>query len=438
MNPTLLKWIATMSLFTSLAMPVGVVAQVRSATEDQTPKATLYTISDLGTLGGGAFSQPFFISRNGIVSGSASLPGGTQNAVLWHKGRMKDIGTVGLGGPNSIAFGDDESGQAVGEAETATPDPNGEDFCGFGTHLKCLPFLWRNGRMIQLPTLGGNNGVAMAISNRGEVAGFAENSTLDASCPTPQVLHFKPVVWEQGVIHKLPTFGGDADGVAQQINNNGEVVGGSGTCAPFNTNFLYNLVPVHALMWENGKATDLGNLGGQTGLAGGNIAYDVNNEGQVVGNSDLPGDTTFHAFLWTKGAGMQDLGTLSGDVASVSISINDAGSAVGASLDSNFNPRAFLWDKGLMTDLNTLIVGDTPLYLLTGCSINSRGEITGLGVTNAGEIHTYLATPTRGVATSEGTSQDAVSRRILSGDARKLLQQQLRFGRSGAAFLGQR
>lgn len=77
-----------------------------------------------------------------------------------------------------------------------------------------------------------------------------------------------------------------------------------------------------------GKAIDLGNLGGQTGEAGGNIALDINNQGQVVGNSDLPGDTTFHAFLWTKRTGMQDLGTLSGDVASLSISINDAGSVI--------------------------------------------------------------------------------------------------------------
>ena len=135
---------------------------------------------------------------------------------------------------------------------------------------------------------------------------------------------------------------------------------------------------------------------------------------------------------------MQDLGTLSGDVASVSISINEAGSEVGASLDAKFNPRAFLWEDGVMTDLNTLIAGDSPLYLLTGCSINSRGEITGLGLTSTGEIHTYLATPTGGVASGESTSQGAISRRILSDDARKQLQQQLGFGRSGARFMGLR
>jgi hypothetical protein len=89
-----------------------------------------------------------------------------------------------------------------------------------------------------------------------------------------------------------------------------------------------------------------------------------------------------------------------------------------------------------MTDLNTLIAGDSPLYLLTGCSINSRGEITGLGLTNTGEIHTYLATPTHSVATSENTSQGLISPRVLSDDARKLFPQQLRFGRSGTRLVG--
>jgi probable HAF family extracellular repeat protein len=436
MKSTLMMRISTMSLLAILAMPVGLTAQEQSATQEQKPEPARYTITDLGTLDGGTFSQPFFINRHGLVSGSSSLPDGNQHATLWLEKLKVDIGAPGLGGPNSIAFGDNERFQSAGEAETSTPDPNGEDFCGFGTHLTCLPFLWQDGEMIQLSTLGGNNGVAMAISNRGGVAGFAENSTPDPGCPAPQVLHFEPVVWEKGVIHRLPTFGGDPDGVAEQINDNGQVVGGSGTCATFNTNFLYNLVPVHALLWEKGKATDLGNLGGKTGQAGGNIAYDINNQGQVVGNSDLPGDATFHAFLWTKRIGMHDLGTLSGDVASVSISINDAGSVVGASLDANFNPRAFLWEKGLMTDLNTLIAGHSPLYLLTGCSINSRGEITGLGLTGKGEIHTYLATPTPGVATSESTSKGVISPKTLSEDARKLLQQQLRFGRPGVGLMG--
>jgi probable HAF family extracellular repeat protein len=422
-------------LLAVLAVPLSAAAE---DTQQRTLPAARYTVTDLGTLSGGNFSQPFFINGYGLVSGSSNLPDGTQHATLWLEELKSDIGAPGLGGPNSIAFGDNDRFQSAGEAETTTPDPNGEDFCGFGTHLTCLPFLWQDERMIQLPTLGGNNGVAMAISHRGEVAGFAENSTPDPGCPAPQALHFMPVVWEKGVIHKLPTSGSDPDGVAQAINDDGEVVGGSGTCATFNPDFLYNLAPIHALLWEKGQATDLGNLGGTTGQAGGNIAYGINNRGQVVGNSDLAGDTTYHAFLWSRGTGMQDLGTLSGDVASVGISINDAGSVVGGSMDASSNPRAILWEKGVMTDLNTLIAGASPLYLLFGCSINSGGEITGLGLTGTGEIHTYLATPTEAVATSESTSQDQISRRILGEDARQLLQPQLRFGRSGGRFMGLR
>jgi len=90
----------------------------------------------------------------------------------------------------------------------------------------------------------------------------------------------------------------------------------------------------------------------------------------------------------------------------------------------------------VMTDLNTLVVGDSPLYLLTGCSINSRGEITGLGLTSTGEIHTYLATPKHDAEIGESTSHAVVSRRTLSDDARRQLQQQLRFGRTGVGPMG--
>ena len=393
MKPTLLNSIRAVGLLAALAMPVRLTAQEQSATREPMPEPARYSVTDLGTLDGGTFSQPFFINRNGMVSGSASLPDGTQNAVLWLNGQMKDIGAPGLGGPNSFAFGNNESFQTAGEAETSTQDANGEDFCGFGTHLACLPFLWQDGKMFQLPTLGGNNGAAMAISNRGEVAGFAENSTPDPGCPAPQVLHFKPAVWERGVIHELPTFGGDSDGVAQEVNDNGEVVGGSGTCATFNANFLYNLLAVHALLWENGKAMTSAISAARPDRRGGNTAYDVNNRGQVVGGSDLTGDTTFHAFLWTRKTGMQDLGTLSGDLASnrhqhqrrrlggwrvPGRELQPAGVSVAERRDDRPQHPG---------------CGDTPLYLLTACSINSRGEITGLGLTSTGEIHTYLAGP---------------------------------------------
>jgi probable HAF family extracellular repeat protein len=402
MKSSTMTHIAGITLFTLLAMPVELAAQ--ETHPQSAPKLQRYTVTDLGPLEGGNFSQPFFMNKSGVVSGSSNLADNTQHAVLWVNKLIADLGT--LGGPNSTAFDINAANLAVGEAETSTSDPNGEDFCGFGTHLICQPFLWDRGVMTALPTLGGNNGLVNQISDSGTAVGYVENATPDPNCPAPQVLEFKPVVWANGKVKQLTTAAGDAEGVALSSNEKGQIVGSSGTCATFNTNTLFNLLPVHPLLWEKGKVIDLGNLGGETGTAGGNLAWGINNLGQVIGASDLAGDQTFHAFLWTKSGGMKDLGTLPGDFASTASSINDQGDVVGLSLDANFNGRAFLWQRGVMTDLNTLIPKKSLLHLISACSINARGEIAGLAMTSKGEFHSYRATLIRSeVASERGNSE---------------------------------
>jgi probable HAF family extracellular repeat protein len=379
--------------YTSAALlTVAMAASIPA--KSQTPVA--YNIRDLGPVGVSP-GQPFQISKDGFISGDV-VSGGVAQATLWYQKIKVNLGTRGLGGANSLAFSVNDSLTVVGEAETSTPDPNHEDFCGFrasgltasGT---CLPFLWQEGRMSALPTLGGPNGAANQINDGGEVVGMAENSTPDYACPLPQVLQFKPTIWRNGKIRKLQTVAGDPDGIAFAVNRNGQVVGGSGLCSSFTITTLTNLFPLHALLWEADKVTDLGSLGG-TGYGGGNLALAVNDLGQVVGNSDLPGDVANHAFLWTKGKPMHDLGTLPGDAFSAGLGINNGGRVVGISLDANFNPRAFVWQNGQMTDLNTLIPTSSTLYLLIACSINSQGQIVGFGVdTLSGETHGYVATP---------------------------------------------
>lgn len=438
MNTTLLKYMSAVSLLAVLTMPVRLVAQEQSATQEKKPKTARYTVIDLGVVGGTP-GQPYVIRNNGLVSGAAAIADGNMHAVLWYKGQMIDIGTPGLGGPNSAAFGINERGQAVGQAETSATDA--EDFCGFNAYgfpssTACLPFLWQYGRMTQLPTLGGDNGYANMINNRGVVGGIAETGAMDQTpgCPVHQ---FEAVTWKNGVIHELPPYPGDSDGVAAQVNDKGQVVGASGTCGPFNPDTGLYLVENHALLWENGAPTDLGNLGGEGGLAG-NHACAINNQGHVVGHSELLNNTTFHGFLWTREAGMQDLGTLPGDFASLALGINDGGVVVGQSIGPGFSTfRAFLWEKGMMTDLNTLVaVNPGNLYLLLGESINSSMEIIGLAVDGAGLFHGFLAIPRPSEADSESGSQGVISPMVLSDDARKLLQQQLRFRRFGARPTG--
>ena len=123
-----------------------------------------------------------------------------------------------------------------------------------------------------------------------------------------------------------------------------------------------------------------------------NIAFAINNQGQIVGQSDLPGDTTFHAFLWQNGA-MVDLGTLLGDFLSAAFGINNKGQVVGQSCDQNGNCRAFLWQDGVMTNLNALIPQGSPLYLIEASDINDRGEIVGNAIaTGTGNERAFLAT----------------------------------------------
>ena len=171
------------------------------------------------------------------------------------------------------------------------------------------------------------------------------------------------------------------------------MVGGTGTCGPFNAIEQNNLTPLHAVLWQNGKATDLGNLGGD-GKSFGIFATGLNDYGQVVGASDTAGDASFHAFLWQKGH-IADLGTLKGDSNSLGLAIGNNGLVVGASLDANFNPRAALWRNGTATDLNTLVPADSTLQLQTACSVNDKGEITGFAAlkSNPSEYHAYVAKP---------------------------------------------
>jgi probable HAF family extracellular repeat protein len=390
---SLAVWLGMLGL---LVLPAGLAAQ-----ENSQPH---YKVIELGTLGG-TYSQTFYLTSKGVASGEASLANGNWHAILYQGRFKRDLGT--LGGLNSSAFGSPNAkSQVVGEAETSHSDPNGEDFCGFyasGAPLSgktCRGFLWQDGSMTPLSTLGGYNGAASAINNRGEVAGNAETPITDSTCPPYdpaqgqyQVLEDKPVVWENGHIKELPTYGGDPDGFAIAINDHGQVAGASGVCSTFNViNGLY-LSPVHALLWDHGKVTDLGSLGGSFG----NQAHGMNNRGQVVGTSDLAGDAVFHGFVWSQSTGMQDIPPVPGDTYSVALAINDPGVVAGTSIDSTFtNLHAFVVVDGVPTDLNKLISADSPLQLQTACSINSRGEITGLAVEKStGEYRGYLAIPVR-------------------------------------------
>ena len=290
------------------------------------------------------------LSQEGVldpVSLSSGAPVLTGRAVI-NIGEFKvDLGT--LGGPNSWMNwgGINDFAQAVGDAETAVPDPDGEDICGLGTHLTCRPFLWQLGHMSALPTLGGNNGQASDINNRGEIAGTAQTTVSDTTCsPSKPLQTILPVLWEKGRVRALPTVDGDPDGIAFAINDQGHAVGGTGNCAG----------AIHAVSWENDTAVKLQDFG--TGAT----AQGINHQGQIVGIVDSADNTTIFAALWQDGA-LTNLGTLPGDFAAIATGINSRGQIVGSTMDSGFNwLHGFIYQDGVMTDLNTLFPASSNLF----------------------------------------------------------------------------
>ncbi|MGC4044191.1 MAG: M56 family metallopeptidase [Armatimonas sp.] len=173
-------------------------------------------VRDLGTLGG-PYSHAFGINAQGQIVGKADLaprprwvatalglPPVTTHAFLWEAGQMRDLGT--LGGDTSRAHAINNSGEVVGQAQTAS----GEN----------RAFLWDSGQMHELPTLPGDTeSTAHAVSSDGRVVGSATDASGER----------RAIVWEGGVARDLnlllPAGSGWRLTVARGINARGEIVG---------------------------------------------------------------------------------------------------------------------------------------------------------------------------------------------------------------------
>ena len=155
-------------------------------------------------------------------------------AFLWQNGQMQDLGT--LGGNDAFAQFVNERSQVAGVSYTSSV-PNPEN--GIPT---IDPFLWDSGRMIDLGSLGGINAGVSGLNNRGQVTGFSD-VTRDGS-----ISH--AFLWDRGSLLDLGTLGGDFS-FANWIDDSGEAVGGATT--PDNST-------LRATRWKNGHATNLGSL----------------------------------------------------------------------------------------------------------------------------------------------------------------------------------
>jgi probable HAF family extracellular repeat protein len=143
----------------------------------------------------------------------------------------------------------------------------------------------------------------------------------------------------------------------------------------------------HAFLYSAGKMMDLG------GLPGFNFttASAVNASGQVVGWAENPQRDHVGAFLYTSGQ-MINLGTLPGDTSAMALAINSHGTVVGTSF-ANAASNAFIYQNGVMTDLNALIPSTSDFHLMDGRAVNDAGQILADGQDGRGTYNAYLLTP---------------------------------------------
>jgi probable HAF family extracellular repeat protein len=361
------------------------------------------SLIDLGSLPGTNNSMSTWISRNALVAGFSEnglidpvvpdLP--EVHAVFWDDGNIIDLGTLPQGGYESEANAVNSRGQVVGTATNLVPDANSMVQANFVLWNLAYPyqsraFVWdQNNGMRDLGTLGsGTDAEATLINERGQVAGHSYTSSSPGACASRgfvgYILATGSFIWdEKHGMKDIGGFGGTCT-YAQDMNNRGQIVGESD---------LSGDQAAHAFLWDSANGlTDLGTLGGSFGGANA-----INQNGAVAGWGNLTGDTASHATLWRHVGQVTDLGTVSNDPCGVATGLNNQTQVVGFSAPSDCvhfdGARPFLWEHGSLVDLNTLIPPNSGLQLVYAYNINNRGEIAGNGWDASHNEHAFLLIP---------------------------------------------
>ena len=332
------------------------------------------TIEDLGTLGGPS-SFGLAINASGHISGVSYRSYADPHSSGVHAFRYDGFGLIDVGALPTSNF---SWGYGINDEDVIV----GPSFVDVGGDTVAHAFLASaTPTLTDLGTLGGDFSFAHDINNQAQVTGEA----------SIQIGETHAFLWTSGDMQDIGTLGGNYS-VGRSINDRGQIAGASRIGAGETT---------RAFRFTEGTGMiSLGALGGKN-----SSAYGINNSGQIVGETDTgplvyPGGLRSkgflffgtHAFLWTEGIGMKDLGHLGGGT-SRATAVNNDGVVVGTSTLLDGTSHAFRWtDRGGMIDLNTLLPINSGWILYEADGVNDRGQITGNGLHN-GNVHAFRWDP---------------------------------------------
>lgn len=213
-------------------------------------------LTNLSLLPGANYTYAQAVNDRGEVVGNSGVSGSWSHAYVWRNGTITALPDLG------------NSGQASAINDTGTVSGTVYDKSGYVV----IAAEWKNGKLITLPGLGGSFSNATHINDAGLVAGVSSDATGATHA----------VVWEHGKVVDLGL------GSVVAVNDSGKV--------------LVNVIPTsgqqYAFIWDNGK---------ETVLPAGTQADGLNNQGQVVGYTQLAGASSADGFLWQNGK-LTDLG----------------------------------------------------------------------------------------------------------------------------------
>ncbi|HZW31463.1 MAG TPA: hypothetical protein VFF52_12200 [Isosphaeraceae bacterium] len=321
--------------------------------------ASPYTITVLDG-NDGSLTFPLFLNNLGQVAGTWNQFSGPHGAGGDHPffydptagGKVTLPGIISPSGqnPGSYAFpgwisGLNDLGQVVGTDNTGT-------------------FLYdsKTGQMTSLP------GPAGLITNSGEVIGTEQVAPLGGWA------NFHPYSDQNGSLQDLGVPPGAVGAQVQAANHLGQVlVQAAMTPGAFD----------HSFLLSGGKWTDLGNFYGAA----------INDQGTIAGNTGYVAGQPTHAAVIPAGGSPIDLGTLPGDTFSSAYGINNQGQVVGLSFSQNSTNlyQGFLYQNGVMTNLNSLLPANSGWTIRWGLAINDQGQILALGENGSEQV--VLLTP---------------------------------------------